>query len=221
MDTDEGIEHIKRNDGNQLAAKSNVYECDTDEEIENIKARERKEGEKKRREKSPPKNIDPYDCDTDDDDIEQNKKGEKLDKNNLSSAKADEVTEIMATDPYDVETDIDEEKLVKLLPDTTNLSFERLPDYFAHLQFFLHGDFHPDERKLLQRYILGCGGKVQPYMGAEVKMVITHSKWDHMFDDARDVSHGVKFVNPRWLFRCKDEGRMIHLGPDEVQNRIH
>ena len=118
----------------------------------------------------------------------------------------------MEHDPYDAETDIDEEELEKLLPNTKNLSLGSLPDFFNNYQFFLHGDFKPAERQLLERYIIACGGKVEPYMGAEVKVVITHSTWDKMFDDARKVSVRVQFVDPKWLFKCKNEGRMLEYG---------
>jgi hypothetical protein len=56
-------------------------------------------------------------------------------------------------------------------------------------------------------------------MGGEVMLVITHSRWNKMFEDAMDVSEGVVFVKPRWLFKCKDEGRMVAYGDCKVERK--
>jgi len=168
----------------------------------------------------PPINNDPYDCDTDDE-LEQKDRSIKSEPKTQNSydCETDEETptQDIEADPYDVETDIDEEELEKLLPNTENLSLGNLPDFFNHHQFFLHGDFKPAERQLLERYIIACGGSVESYMGAEVKVVITHSRWDKMFEDARKVSNRVQFVDPKWLFKCKNEGRMLEFGYFKIE----
>ena len=233
IDTDEEIEKIKmeerrdknmiRNNVDDATSSSTLdpYECDTDEEIEKIKMEEMEEKKKKQEIIISKKSVDPFDCDTDEE-IEQTKE-EKSVKGKLShnayECDTDEETPENDVDPYEVETDIDEEEIVKLLPKTSNLSLGNLPDYFDCHQFYLHGDFQPSERTLLERYIIACGGKVQPYMGAEVMLVITHSRWNKMFDDALTVSQVVEFVKPRWLFKCKDEGRMVEFGDCKVERK--
>jgi len=234
MDTDEEIERIKLEDrkeknmqrNNVEAATSSStldpYECDTDEEIEKIKMEEMKEKKKKQENVPVKKGIDPFECDTDEEEEQTKKEDNKVKvklSNNAYDCDTDEETPENEIDPYDVETDIDEDEIVKLLPDTSNLSLGRLPDYFDCYQFYLHGDFEQSERILLERYIIACGGKVQPYMGAEVMVVITHSRWNKMFDDALAVSEGVEFVQPRWLFKCKDEGRVVEYGGCKVERK--
>ena len=54
-------------------------------------------------------------------------------------------------------------------------------------------------------------------MEESVMFVITHSRWNKMFDDAKHVSKGVQFVKPRWLFKCKDEGKMVELGEYRIE----
>jgi len=230
MDTDEEIEKIKREESARKGIEggdkskvgssanrraSNAYECDTDEEIEKIKVAERIESSGG---SPPPKNIDPYNCDTDDE-LEQKDITAKSELKTKSryDCETDEETPDIEVDPYDAETDIDEEELEKLMPNTKKLSLGKLPDFFNNHQFFLHGDFKPAERQLLERYIIACGGKVEPYMGAEVKVVITHSRWDRMFEDVRKVSHRVEFVDPKWLFKCKNEGRMLEFGHYRIE----
>ena len=41
-----------------------------------------------------------------------------------------------------------------------------------------------------------------------------------MFEDARDVSRGVQFVKPRWLFLCKCEGRMVEFVDCKVEKYL-
>jgi len=216
-DTDEEIEKIKMEEQREKEQKikhstasssktTDPYECDTDEEIEKIKYEELVEKEKLAKqvkkkkleeERSTEKQeyaSNAYDCDTD-------SENDELATNGNNSI-----------DPYDVETDIDDEEIVKLLPKTSKLILGCLPDFFKRLKFYLHGNFQPDERKLVERYIVGCGGKVEQYMREEVKVVITHNSWEAMFEDARSVSSMVEFVRPEWVFKCTDEGKLIEFG---------
>jgi hypothetical protein len=134
-----------RNNVDAATSSSNLdlYECDTDEEIEKIKMEEMKEKKKKQESTISKESNDPFECDTDEE-IEQTKK-EKSVKGKLSHSAyecdTDEETPEKDVDPYDVDTDIDEEEIVKLLPSTSNLSLGNLPDYFDCHQFYLHGDF--------------------------------------------------------------------------------
>jgi len=202
------------------------YDCDTDEEIEKIKMEEKKEKKNKENASTAPsETFDPYECDTDEE-IEKIKNEERLEKQKLKKgiSECETDSEICGNPttendihPYDVETDIDEEEIAKLLPNTSKLSFGSLPDYFDCQDFYLHGDFQPGERQLIERYILACGGTVQSYMGAEVKVVITHSRWDKMFEEARAVSRGVEFVRPGWVFRCQGEGKVVEFGQYQVE----
>ena len=224
VDTDEEIENIKLEESKKKVMEENkvvaerslpnhMYECDTDEEINRIKEAEREEEKQKVKRSHPKKIIDPYECDTDEEieDVKRNSKleNEKLPNDAYECDTDDETTKDI--DPYDVDTDIDEEECVKLLPDTSNLSLGALPNYFDSQEFYLHGDFQPGERKLLERYILAFGGRVHPYMGTEVMVVITHARWGKMFEDVRAVSRGVQFVKPRCLFLCNNEGRMVEF----------
>ena len=63
-------------------------------------------------------NVDPYDCDTDEE-MEQ-------------IPKSDSVIE---EDPYDVDTDIDEDQIEKLLPDTSNMNYEMT--HYSELEYTL------------------------------------------------------------------------------------
>ena len=136
--------------------------------------------------------VDTYDCDTD----------EESDQDIKSDPEKEE-------DPYDVETDIDDEVVARLLPDTSKLSFETLSNHFQGQQFFFHGSFEEGEMDLLQRYVISAGGEVSLYMEAEVDIVITKVKNEKQYGEARKVNQDVKFVEPRWIFICNDEQKLV------------
>ena len=62
---------------------------------------------------------------------------------------------------------------------------------------------------LLQRYVTSAGGKVSLYMDPEVDIVITKVKNEKQFVEAKAVSQDVKFVEPRWIFICNDEQKLV------------
>eukprot|EP00092_Neocalanus_flemingeri_P049906 GFUD01057503.1.p1 GENE.GFUD01057503.1~~GFUD01057503.1.p1 ORF type:complete len:671 (+),score=267.75 GFUD01057503.1:61-2073(+) len=229
-DTDEEIEKIKTEEEKEKKQKRNAiatasemidsYECDTDEEIEKIKNEERLEKQKMEKQKLEEQKLEKQKLEKQK--LENLKlEKQKLEKNTYdcdTDSENDEYSTIdNDIDPYDVETDIDEEEIVKLLPNTSKLGYGSLPNYFDCQEFYFHGDFQSGERQVLERYILACGGKVKAYMGEEVNVVITNSRWDKKFEEARAVSKEVEFVRPEWVFRCQDEGRVVEFGHFQVR----
>jgi len=178
------------------------FDCDTDEEIERIKAEEKinqndaraNDDEERQalalgeeassvKKKNNPNNIsreeiDKYDCETDDE--EGNK-----------------------SDPYDAETDIDEEEIERLVPNVSNVAYEELPSFFRGTNFYVDALFGSNEKKLLARYITACGGCVSgtpPF--TNIQIVISKSK--KKTEELRMWDEKTLFVKPAWLFACKD-----------------
>ena len=196
------MEEIKENVEKKESSGVDAYDCDTDEEIEKIKAQELAEKKikdktsfeenKENVQKVENSGIGAYDCDTD----------EEADQDIKSDPETEE-------NPYDVETDVDEDEVARQLPDTSNLSFETLSNHFEGHQFFFHGSFEEDEMDLIQRYVISSGGKVRPYMDPEVDIIITKVKNEKQFGDAKKVNQDVKFVEPKWIFICHDEQKLV------------
>ena len=178
------------------------YDCDTDEEIERIKEEEKRESMMKDDLKIPENSagaltskVGAYDCDTDDE-IEEC-------KNEINGKEN-------TTDPYDVETDIDEEELDRLLPNTSKMKMEKLPTFMSGLTFILHNQLSSKEKSLLKRYIIASGGEVENYISSNVDFVIAISKDEQMFSQATNLKSGVKFVLPAWIFSCQDENKLVN-----------
>ncbi len=95
-------------------------------------------------------------------------------------------------DAYDVDTDTedcedgdesgDKENSASVVPKDCPLP-ELCPDLFKSRRFFLFGEFTRQGKKNLDRYIVSHGGQVDPFMGPEVKYVVTRSDWSSEFDD--------------------------------------
>ena len=201
-DTDEEIERIKADDeaNTRTNTRKSEYDCDTDEEIERIQSKEKinkradcawdNKDEGKRiddEEKVVGKNSniyvgksDTYDCETDD---EQGSN----------------------SDPYDAETDIDEEEIERLLPDVSNLAYDELPTFFHGKNFYVEDSIAASERKLLTRYITACGGCLSSTPAStNLHIVIVNSKLNKRLENFKLGNEGTKFVQPVWLFACKD-----------------
>ena len=197
------------------------YDCDTDEEIERIQAAELREKEagEAPRQISSKNEASSSAASSRMEDSEENKENVKIEKKTDSNAYEcdtdDEIEQCLKNneeeDPYEVETDIDDEEVERLLPDTSNLPFETLPNFFGSHQFFFHGSFPEDERLLLERYVTSAGGKVKLYMDTEVNFVITKTKDEKQFKDAKEVNTDVKFVLPNWIFSCNDEQKLVSV----------
>merc|ERR1719443_2230111 len=147
-DTDEEIERIKREEekenikkrdtetkkvGNSEKEESNLYDLETEEEIKQSK-NEKKESKKRLEVEASNGNsiktdvYNSYECDTDDEEqVKETTSGED--------------------DPYDAETDIDEDEIERLIPNTETLSFQKLPDFFHDHHFFLHNELSLKRRK--------------------------------------------------------------------------
>ena len=190
-------------------SKEDNYDCDTDEEIERLQAAEIKERESEKEKDSKDKAATAHDRD-----LEANKENVK-EENKYDCDTDEEIEQCLKNDeevdPYEVETDIDDEEIPRLLPDTSNLSFETLPNFFKSHNFFFHGSFEEDETSLLERYVTSAGGKVKLYMDPEVDIVITKKKEDEQFKEAKKVNRDVKFVLPEWIFRCNDKHKFVSV----------
>merc|ERR1711915_312629 len=169
------------------------YDCDTDEEIENLKNEEKDSRKRLEIDDSSCNRNDTshaYDCDTDEEENE---------------------AESEINDPYDAETDIDEDELERLLPNTENISVEKLTNFFQDHHFFLHKELSTKEMKLLNRYVIACGGVVKSYMDNKVEFIIAKNVSEEEIEDARKVRKDVKIVKPKWIFRCKDKDSLVDV----------
>ena len=211
--TDEKDKQIKADENKKeklKEARKLDYDCDTDEEIEKMQV---DENEKKKHEKV---NKTDYDCDTDEE-IERIQADEKLNhKAEFQCNNNEEEGQTLGTDkydcdtddeqsnnddPYDAETDIDEEEIERLLPNVSNLTYNELPSFFRGKNFHVDSLFPASERKLFVRYITACGGFVSSTSPAKnLQIVISKSKKRLEVLGDEDTL----FVQPAWLFACKD-----------------
>ena len=207
FDTDVEVEQIKdaENKKNKFEEVNKAdYDCDTDEEIERIKAEEKINQKAK------------YACDNNDEERQEFALGEegssvkkKTNLNNISKEEIDKYDcetddeEGNKSDPYDAETDIDEEEIERLVPNVSNVAYGELPSFFRGTNFHVDASFGSSEKKLLTRYITACGGCVlgtPPF--TNIQIVIGKSKKKP--EELRMWDEKTLFVKPAWLFACKD-----------------
>ena len=84
-----------------------------------------------------------------------------------------------------------------------------LPNFFSPFTIFLYGDFPPNERKELQRYIVAYGGKLVEYLTDEVTHVVTNKKWDEQFDEALESNENLRILKPDWILKCKEANKLV------------
>ncbi|XP_072836256.2 DNA repair protein XRCC1 isoform X1 [Pogona vitticeps] len=120
-------------------------------------------------------------------------------------------------DPYagstDENTDVEEQGEV-------DQPVPELPDLFEGKHFFLYGEFPPQERRLLNRYITAFNGEIEDYMNERVNYVITAQDWDDTFEEALNENANLSFVRPRWIYTCKDRQKLIPHQPYVVVPRV-
>ena len=103
---------------------------------------------------------------------------------------------------YNAETDVDEDDDGKSASrnGAADLDdFPPLPEFFSGVVFAVIGDFSTGERKALRQLIVGAGGDVSAYMGDDVDVVVTNSKWNEDFDGAIEDNGRLKFVKPGYV----------------------
>lgn len=196
-DTDEEIEQIKDNENKKKKfeeVNKTDYDCDTDEEIERIKAEEKRN------------HVSKDACANND---EESQTLVKTNSNNISKEETykydceTDDEEGSSSDPYDAETDIDEEEIERLLPDVSNVAYDELPSFFRGKNFYVDALFPTSERKLFVRYISACGGCVlSTTQFRDIEIVISKSKKKP--EEVRSWDEKTLFVKPAWLFACKD-----------------
>ncbi|XP_076366956.1 DNA repair protein XRCC1 isoform X2 [Tachypleus tridentatus] len=115
---------------------------------------------------------------------------------------------------YEEDTDIDEDGGSEdAKPDTSHLPLPHIPDFFRNKVFFLYGEFSPEDRRVLLRYIKGHCGSIEEYMSDHVQYVVTLAQWDKNFDEALDENSSLVFVRPRWIYVCSKKGKMMPCQP--------
>jgi len=230
-DTDEEIERIKNEEEKEnrkkqdkkgctsspatSKTKTKANDCDNYEEIEGIENKEENDQRGNQDKMDTPStsktNINAYDCDTDEEDTAVNKtetQDPSKDNNSSSLNKGKEKSDVF--DPYDVDTDVDDDEVERLLPNTSQLQLENLPSFYEYQTFFLHKGMKEEEKVLLNRYIIACGGEVKSYMDSSVKNVIAKELTSKELREARDVNGKINFILPTWVFACHSEGRLLN-----------
>ncbi|KAJ7304106.1 hypothetical protein JRQ81_011630 [Phrynocephalus forsythii] len=119
-------------------------------------------------------------------------------------------------DPYagstDENTDVEEQG-------EADQPIPELPDLFGGKCFFLYGEFPPQERHLLNRYITAFNGEVEDYMNERVNYVVTAQEWDDTFEEALNENANLSFVRPRWIYICNERQKLIPHQPYVVVPR--
>jgi len=192
--TEKSASKNKANASDFLENNVDMYDCDTDEEIDRLMKNEKAD---KKVEPVVSTNTDAYNLDADTDDEESKEIKVEVDPSEIE------------TDPYEIETDIDDEEVESLRSKTEDISFEALSDHFRGQNFFLHGNFKSCERELLERYIKAALGSIIMYMEAKVDIIITHGVKECEVRDAKKVNKDAVFISPEWLFKCQDEEKLV------------
>lgn len=177
QDTDEEIESLRKNEPPKKGAKIE-YEQDTDEEIENIRKKEDLKVE--------------YEQDTDEEIENIQKKDTKVEQIKIENGQNN------GQDPYEADTDVDEDADLPVLP-----------DFFTGKHFFLYGKFMEEIRKSIYRGIIAANGKVKDYMSQEVDFVITNSEVDQNFPDAVKINPKIQFLRPSYIEDCFSQRNLI------------
>ncbi len=91
--------------------------------------------------------------------------------------------------------------------------FPALPEFFRGEYFFLYGAFSSRWRKHLNRLVVGAGGSVSPYMGPEVGTVLTdRAALDEELEEAvrgRGRGRCLAVVRPEYVRDCWESGRRL------------
>lgn len=123
---------------------------------------------------------------------------------------------------FDSDTDYDTEEEIRramkdgnedAIVDTSEMPLPELPDYFHGSAFFLYGDFEPDEKRTLVRYIVAFNGQMEEYMNKKVAYVITKAEWDENFEEALSSNENLIFVKPKWIHTCAEKKKGVPHQP--------
>ena len=193
------LKHEESEDEILEEVSANDYDCDTDEEIERIKTEELKS--------KAHVTSNSYDCDTD----EEEEKPRTALKNSFPNESPnpweddtdDEDVPVKSDeDLYGADTDIDED----MLPQTSQLSLEKLPNFFEGLTFFIGQDIKSGELDLVKRYIVGAGGSLQSKLNSKVTHLVTKNA-----NNKEPVKSAVILIKPAWIFNCYDDGLVTNV----------
>jgi len=222
----------KLDDHHNLSIDDNLYDKNTDDEIEEVLKETKNSG----------KNFSPelddgtiacqienvekdrnsaYDQETDDEDEE--KQINSYHKTNGNKEDSD--------DAYNADTDVDEEevhhndtlrppKLDKLTPsiahgscsDAKTNGLPELQTHFSGLNFFLYGNYNDDEKCVVKKCILSSGGYLKKVMGPNVNYVVcvdAYREWDRNLDLAVKEAPKVKFVRSKFITDCCKKGQIL------------
>ncbi|PVD27783.1 hypothetical protein C0Q70_12956 [Pomacea canaliculata] len=98
---------------------------------------------------------------------------------------------------------------VKEENDESDSGLPDLPDFFENMHFFFYGNFDPQERRLLARYIAAYNGVLEDYMNKRVKYIITCERWDDNFEEALLENPELVFVKPKWIHSCHEKSKLV------------
>lgn len=185
----------------EQSSNNNDYDCDTDEEIDRIKQ------EEMNLDANAAGTSNSYDCDTDEEEEKPKEDVRSSPKKKPHNPWEDDTDEEDIKDRNDEElyaadTDIDED----MKPKTSHLTFEKLPNFFEGLTFFVGKDIESGELKLVKRYIVSAGGSLQIGLDSKVTHLVTRNSSDKI-----KVKSSVILIEPAWIFNCYDEGSLTNV----------
>ena len=100
-------------------------------------------------------------------------------------------------------------KMVDPYTESTDDELPQLPNFFRQKHFLLYGEMSTAERHNLARYITAYNGSLDEYMNGKIDFVITGSIWDKTFDEALSDNPRLTFVQPKWVYACHGQQRLI------------
>lgn len=117
-------------------------------------------------------------------------------------------------DPYGASTESEsDEKNAPKIESISDAVVPSLPDFFSGNCFFVYGDMDSKDRRYLKRCIIAYAGTVEEYMKESVNYVITNSDWDENFKQALAENSSLKFVRPKWIFKCHEKQKFLPCDP--------
>lgn len=84
----------------------------------------------------------------------------------------------------------------------------RLGDFLQGVNVLLF-EVPDDQKRVLGRYVMAYGGKLEDAVAEETTHVVTAKDWETAFQDAVETHAGLSIVRPQWLIECHKQQKLV------------
>jgi len=192
------------------------YGQDTDDEIENVKKSSSEEKAKKRRSKerngqtSSQQNKVPQSRKLSQGAVktETDIENGHATKDHVGSESSSENQAKIKSDPdpvYDADTDVDEDEEKGTKASLTKSGEDKggADVSLKGRRVLLYGVFN-DRDDVSKRVSKSTGEQIRPFLTGDIDLIVTETKWDRNFDQARKTNPQVQFLNADFFKQCSD-----------------